>query len=76
MKDQLEKRLRELQSEFDSGQQMAAELDAKQANVRQTLLRISGAIQVLEELLKDEKAGNIETECAANEAGHAAAGIR
>lgn len=76
MKDQLERRLRELQSEFASGQKVAAELDAKQANVRQTLLRISGAIQVLEELLKDEKAVPLEEECAVNGAGHAVAGIR
>jgi ABC-type transporter Mla subunit MlaD len=37
--------------EYDSGQKMLAELEAKQANLRDTLLRISGAIQVLEELL-------------------------
>lgn len=76
MKDQVEKRLRELQLEFDSGQKVAAELDAKQANVRHTLLRISGAIQVLEELLKNEKAVPPEAECAVNGAGRAAAGIR
>jgi predicted nuclease with TOPRIM domain len=51
MKERLEKRLAELKIEFDSGQQMLADLEAKQANLRETLLRISGAIQVLEELL-------------------------
>ena len=51
MKDQLEQRLNELKSEFEAGQQMLAELEAKQANLRETLLRISGAIQVLEEML-------------------------
>ena len=51
MKEQMEKRLKELKAEFEAGQKMLAELDAKQANVRNTLLRISGAIQVIEEEL-------------------------
>ncbi|NTV62520.1 MAG: hypothetical protein HGA65_03145 [Oscillochloris sp.] len=34
-----------------AGQQMLADLEACQARVRETLLRISGAIQVLEETL-------------------------
>ena len=51
MREQMEKRLKELKAEFESGQKMLAELDAKQANVRNTLLRISGAIQVIEEEL-------------------------
>ena len=37
----------------DTGQTMLAELDAKQLDLRQTLLRISGAIQVLQELIAD-----------------------
>lgn len=51
MKEQLGQRLTELKAEFESGQKMLAELDAKQANLRETLLRISGAILVLEEEL-------------------------
>ena len=51
MKAQLEKRLSELKSEYESGQKALAELETKQANLRTTLLRISGAIQVLEEEL-------------------------
>ncbi len=55
MRDQLEQRLNELKSEFAVGQKTLDDLEAKQANLRQTLLRISGAIQVLEEvLMKDE----------------------
>ncbi len=51
MQAQLEQRLSELKAEFEAGQKMLAELEAKQVNIQQTLLRISGAIQVLEELL-------------------------
>jgi predicted nuclease with TOPRIM domain len=54
MKEQMEQRLKQLKSEFESGQQMLAEMEAKQANLRNTLLRISGAIQVLEEELAKE----------------------
>ena len=51
MKEQLEQRLDQLKSEFEAGQKMLADLETKQAEIRETLLRISGAIQVLEELL-------------------------
>ncbi|HBB34553.1 MAG TPA: hypothetical protein DDZ80_29860 [Cyanobacteria bacterium UBA8803] len=51
MKQQLEQRLQSLKAEFESGQKMLADLEAKQANLRDTLLRISGAIQVIEEEL-------------------------
>lgn len=54
MKKQLQQRLQELKTEFESGQKMLAELEAKQANLRESLLRISGAIQVLEEELAKE----------------------
>ena len=61
MKDQLEQRLKELKAEFESGQKMLAELEAKQANLRDSLLRISGAIQVLEEELGKHIEDNGET---------------
>jgi predicted nuclease with TOPRIM domain len=51
LKKLLEQRRRELKAEFESGQKMLAKLETRQANLRETLLRISGAIQVLEELL-------------------------
>ena len=54
MKTQLEHRLQALRAEFETGQRMLAELDAKQTNVKESLLRISGAIQVLEEELAEE----------------------
>jgi len=51
MKDQLLQRLTVLKAEFDAGQRMLAELESKQAELRNTLIRISGAVQVLEEEL-------------------------
>jgi hypothetical protein len=51
MQERLEARLRALRDEFQSGQKMLADLDARRQDLEQTLLRISGAIQVLEELL-------------------------
>ncbi len=54
MQEQLKKRLAELKAEFEAGQKRLAELEAQEANLRSTLLRISGAIQVLEEELGKE----------------------
>jgi predicted nuclease with TOPRIM domain len=53
MRTKLQQRLQSLKSEFEAGQKMLAELETKQANLRETLLRISGAIQVLEEVLNE-----------------------
>jgi predicted nuclease with TOPRIM domain len=53
MKEKLQRRLQNLKSEFEEGQKILAELEAKQASLRETLLRISGAIQVLEEVLSE-----------------------
>ncbi len=61
MKQQLETRLQALKSEYESGQKVLAELEAKKANVQETLLRISGAIQVLEEELSKLDNGSSET---------------
>jgi predicted nuclease with TOPRIM domain len=56
LKHYLEQRLQTLQTEFQAGQTMLAELEAKQANLRETLLRMSGAIQVLQECLQETEA--------------------
>ncbi len=58
MENKLEQRLEELKTEFESGQKVLAELDAKQASVKNTLIRISGAIQVLEEILNSQHESN------------------
>jgi DNA repair exonuclease SbcCD ATPase subunit len=47
----LEQRLTELRAELTRGQEHMAQLDLQRQDTRDTLLRISGAIQVLEELL-------------------------
>jgi hypothetical protein len=44
-----------LREEFGRGQQQLSLLEQKRGEVRDTLLRISGAIQVLEELLAEER---------------------
>lgn len=54
MKTQLEARLAELRSEYDAGLGVMADLQKKEEDLRTTLMRISGAIQVLEELLAAE----------------------
>jgi hypothetical protein len=58
MREQAERRVSELKDELQKGQQMLAELEARQAELRQTLLRISGAIQVLDELLAGSAQAN------------------
>jgi len=52
MQQQLESRLAELRGEFEKGQQRLKEIEAETASLRDTLLRISGAIQVLQEELE------------------------
>ncbi|HEV7860984.1 MAG TPA: hypothetical protein VGO91_20360 [Pyrinomonadaceae bacterium] len=51
MREQLQSRLDELKREFETGQARLREMETAQVNLRETLLRISGAIQVLEESL-------------------------
>ncbi len=61
MREQLAQRLNELKAEYESGQKMLADLEAKQVNLKETLLRISGAIQVLEEELSQNAALDDDT---------------
>jgi hypothetical protein len=56
MKEQLEQRLTELKAELRNGRKMAADLQRQEVTLKETLLRISGAIQVIEEEL--EKVAN------------------
>ncbi|MEG3936184.1 hypothetical protein QT990_33860 [Microcoleus sp. T3_B1] len=54
MKPSIEKRLKTLKAEYEAGQKLYAEYETKQRNLRETLLRISGAIQVLEEVIGED----------------------
>jgi chromosome segregation ATPase len=51
MREQLKQRLGTLRDEFDKGKKKLESLEAEANELRHTLLRISGAIQVLEEEL-------------------------
>jgi uncharacterized coiled-coil protein SlyX len=55
MREQLEQRITELEAEQEKGRHMLSDLDARRAELQQTLLRISGAIQVLGELLSGSR---------------------
>jgi hypothetical protein len=48
---QIEARLAELERDFERGQRGLADLQLQEAQLRETLLRIDGAMQVLRELL-------------------------
>jgi predicted nuclease with TOPRIM domain len=58
LREQLELRLEELKREFETGQVRLRELEAQAAQLRETMLRISGAIQVLEETLAATEGGD------------------
>jgi hypothetical protein len=54
LKTELESRLKQLQAEYDSGMRELEELKNKETNLRQTLTRIMGAIQVIKQELKSK----------------------
>ena len=55
MREQLQARLEVLKRELHTGRARLHELEQQETSLRETLLRISGAIQVLEELLAEEQ---------------------
>lgn len=59
MKEQLEQRLEELKAEYETGQARLRELESETNYVRETMLRISGAIQVIQEML--DQTNQLET---------------
>ncbi len=62
MRTQLEQRLLQLKAEYEAGKKALADLEAREASIRETMLRISGAIQVLEEELArmEEQPGTVK----------------
>ena len=58
MRDQWEGRLAELRSEYAAGEKAVADLESKLTEVRGTMERIRGAIQVIEDLLAKETSGS------------------
>lgn len=59
MREQLQQRLETLKFEFDTGQTKLREMERQQSMLRETLLRISGAIQVLEEALAETESEDV-----------------
>ena len=53
MREELQARLELLRKEWETGTARLRELERQQAQLGETMLRISGAIQVLEELVSD-----------------------
>ncbi len=51
LRQRLEQRLKALEAEFETGQKILADLEAQRASLRDTLLRLVGAISVLHEEL-------------------------
>jgi hypothetical protein len=64
MKERLRNRLQGLKTEYEAGRKMLIELESKRDVLTQTLLRISGAIQVIEELLSSELAHGDDAQAA------------
>ncbi|EPR11618.1 hypothetical protein [Ruminiclostridium papyrosolvens] len=54
MNEQIDARIKELKAELESGQKAMENLEVQRTNIVYTLLRINGAIQVLEELVQEE----------------------
>ncbi len=58
MKLELKARLKELKEEYQKGQERLMALEKETSSLSNTMLRISGAIQVLEELIAKDEPGN------------------
>jgi predicted nuclease with TOPRIM domain len=57
MREQIQARLEELKKELEAGQAELQKVEMQRAYLHETVLRIGGAIQVLEELLREGQSG-------------------
>ena len=64
MREKIEARLCELREELEVGRGMLAELDARRSNLHDSMLRIGGAVQALEELLRGEQFPAVDSSAA------------
>jgi hypothetical protein len=69
MRERLEQRLANLKEQLELGRRMAADLEDKRADLQATMLRIGGAVQVLEEMLQGEPAAGMELQAFVPPAG-------
>jgi predicted nuclease with TOPRIM domain len=53
MREQIQARLEQLKKELEAGQAQLQQVEMQRTYLHETVLRISGAVQVLEELLTD-----------------------
>jgi predicted nuclease with TOPRIM domain len=56
IESKVRQRLEELRAEYDKGQRTLQDLESQAGNLRATLLRISGAVQALQETLDEDAA--------------------
>jgi predicted nuclease with TOPRIM domain len=57
MREQIQARLEELKKELETGQAQLQQVEMQRSYLHETVLRISGAVQVLEDLLREEQSG-------------------
>ena len=72
MRERIQARLDELKAEFETGQAELQKLERQRTYLHETVLQIGGAIQVLEELLRETHPDNEYREAGAGEAQAAA----
>jgi len=54
LKERLKRRLETLKQEYTEGQKMLVEIDVRRRSLADSMLRITGAIQVIQEMLVGE----------------------